>query len=137
MPLAVDFKRFQVAEEIRVSTITNFFNFSGLILSELPPDLEVLLVEKLDVRRKGESFYGWQKVGAAFKICRDELRHLNIEYKRENGSPTSKLLLKLGTSKCATISDLINVLKSRKVNRPDVASRVIQFIQAVSNSQHA
>lgn len=115
---------------------TSPVDLKGLKLSELPPDLEDILVERLDVRRKGERFYGWQEVGAAFKICRDELRHLKIEYKRENGSPTSKLLLKLGTCKCATVSDLVNVLNGRRVNRPDIASLVIQSIQAISNSPH-
>lgn len=95
-------------------------------LSELPPDLEDLLVEKLDVRCKGERLCGWQKVGKAFKIPSDFLKYLNIEYRRDNGSPTSKLLLKLGTSEGKTVSDLVNVLKSPEVNLPDVASLMLR-----------
>ena len=102
-----------------------FKSYIDTKLSEIPPDLEYLLVKKLDVRCKGERQYGWQKVGVAFKIASDDLRYLKIEYKRDNGSPTSKLLSILGISKGKTVSDLVNVLKSPKVNLPDVASLII------------
>ena len=88
----------------------------------LPLNLEDFLVKKLDVRRKGQRFYGWQKVGAVFNIRRDDLRYLKIEYKRDNGSPTSKLLEMLGKAKNRTISDLMDVLKSSDVNRLDITS---------------
>ena len=76
----------------------------------------------MDVRYKGQHFYCWQKVGIEFKISRLDLRYLKIEYKRDNGSPTSKLLEMLGKAKGKTISDLMDVLKSPKVNRPDITT---------------
>lgn len=96
---------------------------SNLNLSMLPPDLEDLLCMKLDVRRKGERSSGWRKVGAEFKVSQDHLRYLNIEYRRDNGSPTSKLLQVLGT-RGKTISDLVDVLKSPRVNRLDIANLI-------------
>ena len=88
----------------------------------LPLTLEDFLVKKLDVRYRGQRFYGWQKVGTVFKISRDDLRYLKIEYKRDNGSPTSKLLEMLGKAKNITISDLVEVLESSDVNRLDITS---------------
>ncbi|KAJ7383299.1 hypothetical protein OS493_029264 [Desmophyllum pertusum] len=105
-----------------------------LTLSEIPPDLEDQLVKKLDVRRKGERLYGWQKVGEEFEIGSDDLEYLKIEYKRENGSPTSKLLSILGISKGKTVSDLVNVLKRPKVKLADVASLIRRYIKAANNS---
>ncbi|XP_078358137.1 uncharacterized protein LOC144642904 [Oculina patagonica] len=103
--------------------------FKHVKLSEIPPDLEDLLVKKLDVRCKGERLYGWQKVGAVFKIANHDLDYLKLEYKRDNGSPTSKLLCLLGISKGKTVSDLMNVLKSPKVKLPDVASVITRYIK--------
>ena len=108
---------------------------SDLNLSEIPPDLEDLLVKKLDVRRKDERLYGWQKVGAAFNVDSDDLEYLTLEYKRDNGSPTSKLLSILGISRCKTVSDLVNVLKRRKVKLLDVASLVRRYIKAANKFQ--
>jgi len=95
---------------------------SELNLAALPTNLEEFLVKKMDVRYKGQHFYCWQKVGTEFKISRLDLRYLKIEYKRDNGSPTSKLLEMLGKAKGKTISDLMDVLKSPKVNRPDITT---------------
>ena len=106
----------------------------GLNLSELPPDLEYLLVKTLDVRRKGERHYGWQKVGAAFKISKDDLEYLKIEYRRDNGSPTCTLLSMLGT-KGKTVSDLENVLRSPKGKLPNVASRIRRYIKEANKFQ--
>ena len=96
-----------------------------LNLSRLPPDLEDLLAMKLDIRRKGERSAGWRKVGAEFKVNQDHLRYLDIEYKRDNGSPTVKLLQILGMNSNKTIADLVEVLKSPKVNRCDIANLII------------
>ena len=83
-----------------------------------------MLMKKLDVHRKGERFYGWQRIGAEFKIHIDDLRYLKLEYKRDNGSPTIKLLEILGITKNKTISDLVKVLESPKVNRFDITSLI-------------
>ena len=96
-----------------------------LNLSRLPPDLEDLLAMKLDIRRKGERSPGWRKVGAEFKVNHDHLRYLDIEYKRDNGSPTVKLLQILGMNSNKTIADLVEVLKGPKVNRYDIANLII------------
>jgi len=109
-------------------------NLKQLNLSELPPDLEHLLVKTLDVRRRGERHYGWQKVGAAFKISKDDLEYLKIEYRRDNGSPTSTLLSILGT-KGKTVSDLENVLRSPKGKLPNVASRIRRYIKEANKFQ--
>ena len=87
----------------------------------LPPNLEDFLVKKLDVRRRGQRD-GWKKVGEVFNINRDDLRYLKLEYRRDNGSPTGKLLEMLGKTKNKTISDLVEVLKSPGVSRPDITS---------------
>ena len=100
----------------------------------MPPDLEYLLVKNLDVRCRGERRYGWQKVGAAFKISKDDLEYLKIEYKRANGSPTSMLLSILGT-KGKTVSDLDNVLRSPKVKLPKVASLIRRHIRETNKFQ--
>lgn len=113
------------------------YHLLDLNLSEIPPDLEDLLVKTMDVprrRRGGERRYGWQKVGAAFKISKDDLAYLNIEYKRDKGSPTSTLLSILGT-KGKTVSDLVNVLRSPKVNLPNVASQIGRYIKEANKFQ--
>lgn len=109
-------------------------NLKDLHLSEMPPDLDYLLVKNLDMRRKGERRYGWQKVGAAFKISKDDLEYLKIEYKRVNGSPTSTLLSILGT-KGRTVSDLENVLRSPKVKLPKIASLIRRYIREANKFQ--
>lgn len=116
------------------SSRTFTYHLLDLNLSEMPPDLDYLLVKKLDVRRRGERRYGWQKVGAAFKISKDDLEYLKIEYKRDNGSPTSTLLSILGT-KGKTVSDLVNVLRSPKVKLANVASLIRRYIKEASKFQ--
>ena len=81
-------------------------------------------MKKLDVHGKGERFYGWQRIGAEFEIHIDDLRYLKLEYKRDNGSPTVKLLEILGITKNKTISDLVTVLEIPKVNRFDITSLI-------------
>lgn len=110
------------------------YHLLDLNLSEMPPDLDYLLVKKLDVCRRGERRYGWQKVGAAFKISKDDLEYLKIEYKRDNGSPTSTLLSILGT-KGKTVSDLVNVLRSPKVKLANVASLIRRYIKEANKFQ--
>ena len=105
-----------------------------LSLFEMPPDLDNLLVKTLDMRRRGERRYGWQKIGVAFKISKDDLEYLNIEYRRDNGSPTSSLLEILGT-KGKTLSDLENVLRSPEVKLPEVASLIRRYIREANKSQ--
>ena len=83
-----------------------------------------MLMKKLDVHGKGERFYGWQRIGAEFEIHIDDLRYLKLEYKRDNGSPTVKLLEILGITKNKTISDLVTVLEIPKVNRFDITSLI-------------
>ncbi|KAJ7383298.1 hypothetical protein OS493_029263 [Desmophyllum pertusum] len=125
-----------VNEDVDETNATNYLgaftnvDLKYLKLSEIPQDLEDRLVKKLDVRRKGERRYGWQKVGAEFKICNDDLEYLKIEYKRENGSPTSTLLSILGIRKGKTVSDLVNVLQRPKVKLADVASLIRRYIKA-------
>lgn len=116
------------------SSRTFTYHLLDLNLSEMPPDLDHLLVKKLDVRRRGERRYGWQKVGAAFKISKDDLEYLKIEYKRDNGSPTSTLLSILGT-KGKTVSDLVNVLRSPKVKLANVASLIRRYIKEANKFQ--
>ena len=91
-------------------------------------------MKTLDVRRGGDRRYGRQKIGAAFKISKDDLKYLNIEYRRDNGSPTSRLLSILGT-KGKTVSDLVNVLRSPKVNLPNVASQIRRYIKEANKFQ--
>ena len=97
-------------------------------MCDIPPDLEDLLIKKLDVRRKGESLYGWQKVGTEFGISRDDLNYLENAYKRVGGSPTKELLDILG---CLgrNAADITNVLRSSEVNYPDIASLIEQHVR--------
>lgn len=92
-------------------------------LAQLPLNLQELLMKKLDVRRKGR-YNGWQKVGAAFKVNIDDMRYLELEYKKDNGSPTLKLLELLGITRNKTISDLVILLKSSKIKRFDITSNI-------------
>ena len=110
------------------------YHLLDLNLSEMPPDLDNLLVKNLDVRCRGERRYGWQKVGAAFKISKDDLEYLKIEYKRDNGSPTSTLLAILGT-KGKTVSDLENVLRSPEVKLPNVASLIRRYTRRINSTR--
>lgn len=91
-------------------------------LAHLPLDLQEILIKKLDVRCKRNRFYGWKKVGEAFEIPIDDLRYLKLEYKRDTGSPTSKLLEILGITKKKTISDLVTVLEGPELRRTDISS---------------
>lgn len=72
------------------------------------------------MRQKGERIYGWQKLGNAFGIKREDLDYIEIAYKRPGGSPTKALLEVLGCHG-NKISDLVKALKSPQVNFPDIA----------------
>ena len=97
-----------------------------LSLSEIPQDLEDVLVMKLDAPSEADSeSYGWQRVGREFGVSRDELNYFKIEYLRDNGSSTKLLLDKLGCQG-KTISDLIVVLQSSRVEFHGVAKLIIQ-----------
>lgn len=100
---------------------------TGLALSDISPDLQTTLILKLDVSHKGE--YGWQKVGREFKIHKDYLKYLETAYKRGGESPT-KELLDILIAKGRTVNDLVNALKSPKVNRRDVAKDICQHIRS-------
>ncbi|CAH3042508.1 unnamed protein product, partial [Porites lobata] len=91
-------------------------------LADLPFHVEEFFIKKLDVRCPGQRFYGWQKVGEAFHIDKDDLRYLKIEYKRDNGSPTSKLFEMLGKKQNRNVSDLVEVLRSPERRRSDIVS---------------
>ena len=108
------------ATETTTTTRTIYSYVAGFPLSEIPADLEELLIKKLDVRRSGERLNGWQKIGTAFGIRRDDLKYLENAYKKDGGSPTKELLEKL-SSQGKSVSDLVNVLKSSNVNYPDLA----------------
>ena len=94
-------------------------------LAHLPLDLQEILKKKLDVYCERQGSYGWTKVGEAFQIPTDDLKFLELEYKREAGSPTLSLLEMLGVTKKKTISDLVTVLESPEVRRPDIFSVII------------
>lgn len=98
------------------------FNLSDANLADLPFHVEEFFIKKLDVRCPGQRFYGWQKVGEAFHIDKDDLRYLKIEYKRDNGSPTSKLFEMLGKTQNRNVSDLVEVLRSPERRRSDIVS---------------
>ncbi|XP_078357866.1 uncharacterized protein LOC144642702 [Oculina patagonica] len=96
-----------------------------LNLSEIPPDLEDILVMSLDVPHKAESkVYGWQKVGNAAEISQRELKYYG-HLGGKNESPTKLLLEKLG-SQGRTISYLIDVLQKPSVELGSVAKTIIR-----------
>ena len=99
-----------------------FLSVLDLKLSEIPQDLEDLLVTILDVTHgmPGREEYGWQKVGSAAGISRHELKLYRNEYLRQNGSPTKLLLEKLG-SQGKTISHLLDILQTPRVQLCSVA----------------
>ena len=101
--------------------------FLDLNLGEIPPDLEDILVKRLDVPhgRSDNNEYGWVKVGNAAGISRHELKFYKTEYQRPNGSPTKLLLEKLG-SQGKTISYLIDVLQAPVVQLDSVAASIIR-----------
>lgn len=63
---------------------------------------------------EGERLFGWQKLGHALDISKDDLKYLETAYKRDGGSPTKELLEILGT-KGKRVSDVVNALRSSKV----------------------
>lgn len=94
-----------------------------LNLAEIPPDLEDMLVMKLDVPHGAESQeFGWQKVGNAAGISRCELKYYE-HLGGKNESPTKLLLDKLG-SQGRTISYLIDVLQKPRVELGNVAKTI-------------
>lgn len=96
-----------------------------LNLSEIPPDLEDILVTSLDVPHGAESkVYGWQKVGNAAGISRRELTYYEYLGGRKE-SPTKLLLEKLG-SQGRTILYLIDVLQRPRVELGSVAKTIIR-----------
>ena len=101
--------------------------FLDLNLGDIPPDLDDILVKKLDVPhgRSDNNEYGWVKVGNAAGISGHELKFYRTEYQRPNGSPTKLLLEKLG-SQGKTISYLIDVLQAPVVQLDSVAASIIR-----------
>lgn len=98
-----------------------------LNLSEIPPDLESILIMSLDVphkagSRSSQEEFGWHKVGTAAGISRRELNY--YQYSRQQ-SPTKLLLDKLG-SQGRTISYLIDVLQKPRVELDSVANNIIR-----------
>ena len=106
--------------------------FADLNLCEIPPDLEDILVKRLDVPhgRSGNNAYGWVKVGNAAGISRHDLTFFKTEYQRPNGSPTKLLLEKLG-SQGKTISYLIDVLQAPEVQLDNVAASIRRRVTRV------
>lgn len=98
---------------------------ADLNLAEIPPDLEDILVQELDIRQTTGKYevYRWQKVGREAGIPQRELKYLETEYDRPYGSPTKLLLDKLG-SQGRTISYLIDVLQTPKVQLGSVAASI-------------
>ena len=98
---------------------------ADLNLSEIPPDLEDILVQELDIRQTPGKYevFRWQKVGKEAGIPQRELKYLETEYERPCGSPTKVLLDKLG-SQGRTISYLIDVLQTPKVQLGSVAASI-------------
>ena len=98
--------------------------FLDLNLAEIPPDLEDILVMKLDVPHgaKCDQEFGWQKVGNAAGIPRHELKYYE-HLGGKNESPTKLLLDKLG-SQGRTLSYLIDVLQKPRVELGNVAKTI-------------
>ena len=96
--------------------------FLDLNLSEIPPDLEDILVTKLDVRHGADSKeFRWQKVAKEAGIPNFEIKY----YKDASGneSPTKLLLDKLG-SQGRTLLDLIDFLQKPRVELGNVAKTI-------------
>ena len=80
-------------------------------MSTINPDLEDILVKKLDVRHKGQ--YGWKKVGSALGIDQLNLEYWETAYYcgMPTNSPTKELLETLKTRRPdLTVADLIDKL---------------------------
>ena len=109
---------------------------SDFRLSEIPHDLEDMLIMKLDAPNKAESeSYGWQKVGRAFNIQQFKLEYFKVEYLRPNGSPTKLLLEDLGC-KGKTICDLIDVLQKPRVKLHEIAELIIRRVLYYSSKEN-
>ena len=98
--------------------------FLDLNLAEIPPDLEDILVMKLDVPHgaKSDQEFGWQKVVNAAGISKCELKYYE-HLGGKNESPTKLLLDKLG-SQGRTLSYLIDVLQKPRVELGNVAKTI-------------
>ena len=110
-----------------------FLSVLDLSLSEIPQDLEDILVMMLDVEhdKPENKVFAWQKVGSAAGISRHELKLYKNEYLRQNGSPTKLLLEKLG-SQGKTISFLLDVLQTPRVQLGNVAALIRQRVTRAS-----
>lgn len=76
------------------------------------------LMKKLDIREDS-----WKKTGLKLGIPKIDVDYLELEYKREGGSPTRSLLLN-GGARGKTLGDLILALSSRDVGRCDIGSYI-------------
>ena len=83
-------------------------------------NLQQYLVKKLDIQKRGQA--NWYKVGIKFKIPRDYLKCLTLQYRRDGGSPTNCLLEVLETrgEEEPTVKDFVKVL--RDLGRKDIIS---------------
>ena len=63
---------------------------------------------------EGRRLFGWQQLGTAFGISKDDLKYLEIACKRDGGSPTKELLEILG-SKGKRVSDVVEVLQKMSI----------------------
>ena len=93
------------------------FSFYTAPVSDISHQLEDFLVKKLDVPLEGGRLYGWQHLGRACGISKDDLKYLELAYKRDGGSPTKELLEMLGC-KGKKLSDVEDVLQGLGIKIP-------------------
>ena len=97
-----------------------FFNLV-LSLSNLPEDLIDFLIKMLDVIWHGQ--LSWKKLGIKMGIPLIDVNYLEVDYKREAGSPTRSLLERLGVDG-KTLNDLMAALCSPSVGRCDIVNTI-------------
>ena len=105
-----------------------FFNLV-LSLSNLPEDLIDFLIKMLDVtwheQQHGQQHgqLSWKKLGIKMGIPPIDVNYLEVDYKREAGSPTRSLLERLGVDG-KTLNDLMAALCSPSVGRCDIVNTI-------------
>lgn len=93
-------------------------------LSDLPYDVEKSIC-RLDTRTRGIS--DWYNVGRHLGVSGKDIKPLEMEYNRPEGSPAKLLTEILHTKYCLKLREFVIALQ--KVGRNDIAKEICSFYQ--------
>ena len=105
-----------------------FINIAGVRLSDIPLDLEDIIVKTLEVTCRGQ--YGWKKVGKVLGVNQDNLNYWENLKSMEKPATGQLLETIKATHPEFTIIDLMDTLRSPEVQLPEVALRIHQHLRS-------